>query len=124
MLPLGGSVLSLPTSLNRPGTAPSVSPRVYAPARDSGESRREQPFWYVKRAAARSRAYCQTEEACRIRHLPKKSRFVNTQQLNRPLNCGNTVPEVGLEPTHLSIPHFECGASANSATRARRHRLS
>lgn len=29
-----------------------------------------------------------------------------------------SVPEVGLEPTHLSIPHFECGASANSATRA------
>ncbi len=29
------------------------------------------------------------------------------------------MPEVGLEPTHLSIPHFECGASANSATRAR-----
>jgi hypothetical protein len=37
----------------------------------------------------------------------------------KPLTCGNTVPEVGLEPTHLSIPHFECGASANSATRAR-----
>jgi hypothetical protein len=32
---------------------------------------------------------------------------------------GKHVPEVGLEPTHLSIPHFECGASANSATRAR-----
>lgn len=39
----------------------------------------------------------------------------------KPLTCGNTVPEVGLEPTHLSIPHFECGASANSATRARRY---
>ncbi|VXB18056.1 hypothetical protein ARTHRO9AX_130014 [Arthrobacter sp. 9AX] len=45
--------------------------------------------------------------------------FVNTQRGNRPLTCGNIVPEVGLEPTHLSIPHFECGASANSATRAR-----
>lgn len=33
------------------------------------------------------------------------------------------MPEVGLEPTHLSIPHFECGASANSATRARRYRV-
>ena len=32
------------------------------------------------------------------------------------------MPEVGLEPTHLSIPHFECGASANSATRARNTR--
>ncbi len=29
------------------------------------------------------------------------------------------MPEVGLEPTHLSILHFECSASANSATRAR-----
>jgi hypothetical protein len=28
------------------------------------------------------------------------------------------VPEVGLEPTHLSILHFECSASANSAIRA------
>lgn len=28
-----------------------------------------------------------------------------------PLTCGNTVPEVGLEPTHLSILHFECSAS-------------
>ena len=36
-----------------------------------------------------------------------------------PLTRGYAVPEVGLEPTHLSIPHFECGASANSATRAR-----
>ena len=37
------------------------------------------------------------------------------------VRCPHTafsVPEVGLEPTHLSIPHFECGASANSATRA------
>ncbi len=25
------------------------------------------------------------------------------------------VPEVGLEPTHLAAPHFECGASTNSA---------
>lgn len=32
---------------------------------------------------------------------------------------GLLVPEVGLEPTHLSILHFECSASANSATRAR-----
>lgn len=29
------------------------------------------------------------------------------------------VPEVGIEPTHLSILHFECNASTNSAIRAR-----
>lgn len=29
-----------------------------------------------------------------------------------------TVPNVGLEPTHVSIPHFECGASTNSANSA------
>ena len=43
--------------------------------------------------------------------------FVHTQR-PKPLTRKH-VPEVGLEPTHLSIPHFECGASANSATRAR-----
>ncbi len=40
--------------------------------------------------------------------------------MKKPLFLGvNHVPEVGLEPTHLSILHFECSASANSATRAR-----
>ncbi len=29
------------------------------------------------------------------------------------------VPMVGLEPTHLSAPDFESGASTNSTTRAR-----
>jgi hypothetical protein len=53
--------------------------------------------------------------------LPKKLICAQSEG-QRPLTCGNTVPEVGLEPTHLSIPHFECGASANSATRARKHR--
>lgn len=28
------------------------------------------------------------------------------------------VPQVGLEPTHLSVPHFECGASTNFTTGA------
>ena len=28
-----------------------------------------------------------------------------------------TMGEVGLEPTRLSSPHFECGASTNSAIR-------
>ena len=31
---------------------------------------------------------------------------------NMPLTCRYTVPKVGLEPTHLSILHFECSASA------------
>ena len=44
-----------------------------------------------------------------------KVRALNTKS---PLTGSFTVPEVGLEPTHLSAPHFECGASANSATRA------
>jgi hypothetical protein len=29
------------------------------------------------------------------------------------------VPEVGIEPTHLSVPDFESGASTSSTTRAR-----
>lgn len=41
---------------------------------------------------------------------------------DRPENSNSLrrfVPEVGLEPTHLSILHFECNASTNSAIRAR-----
>jgi hypothetical protein len=49
----------------------------------------------------------------------KKVKLCQHLKEEKPLTCNNTVPEVGLEPTHLSIPHFECGASANSATRAR-----
>ena len=32
------------------------------------------------------------------------------------------VPVAGLEPARIAPPHFECGASANSATPARRSR--
>ena len=48
--------------------------------------------------------------------------FVHTRAGPEAPEQGKHVPEVGLEPTHLSIPHFECGASANSATRARNTR--
>ena len=44
--------------------------------------------------------------------------FVNINKVYPPLACGNTVPEVGLEPTLPKKLHFECSASANSATRA------
>src|SRR5699024_12147530 len=42
--------------------------------------------------------------------------FVPHDYAGRPSE--DVVPEVGLEPTHLSILHFECNASTNSAIRA------
>jgi hypothetical protein len=54
-----------------------------------------------------------------IRSEARMCTMCTRKNTKKPLNRENTVPEVGLEPTHLSIPHFECGASANSATRAR-----
>src|SRR5699024_11714707 len=54
----------------------------------------------------------------RTSHLKDSALTSNVPQDTCGTCSATFVPEVGLEPTHLSILHFECNASTNSAIRA------
>jgi hypothetical protein len=45
--------------------------------------------------------------ASHIHQVWRMSSFVNTTHANKPLTCGNTVPEVGLEPGSQPRKHWE-----------------
>src|SRR5699024_5912851 len=54
----------------------------------------------------------------RTSHLKDSALTSNVPQDTCGTCSATFVPEGGLEPTHLSILHFECNASTNSAIRA------
>ena len=57
-----------------------------------------------------------------VRRISPNSHYSNntkTPVLGRFGSDKRVVPLAGLEPAHLSIPHFECGASTNFTTGAR-----
>ena len=51
-------------------------------------------------------------------------RFCGVSSIRATLLGRKLVPLAGLEPAHLSIPHFECGASTNFTTGARGQAIS
>ncbi len=54
-----------------------------------------------------------------FRPLKCEPDWAKTPVLGRFRSGKRMVPLAGLEPAHLSIPHFECGASTSSTTGAR-----
>ena len=61
----------------------------------------------------RTKSYCCgrrisfTMTDCFMHCFVKKSNFVNTTHAKRPSTCGDTVPEVGLEPHPRPCRHWE-----------------